>query len=104
MSGDSTVMVRGVPIALTVKTFEEAAETVKKLAKEPSQDELLALYSLYKQATVGDTNTSQPGILDFKGRSKWNAWNARKGMDKEAAKLEYIEVAKNVITKYGLSS
>nr|VZH98209.1 unnamed protein product [Spirometra erinaceieuropaei] len=93
MSGDSTVM-----------TFEEAAETVKKLAKEPSQDELLALYSLYKQATVGDTNTSQPGILDFKGRSKWNAWNARKGMDKEAAKLEYIEVAKNVITKYGLSS
>ncbi|VDM04938.1 unnamed protein product [Schistocephalus solidus] len=85
-------------------TFEEAAETVKKLAKEPSQNELLTLYSLYKQATVGDTNTSRPGMLDFKGRSKWDAWNTRKGMDKEAAKLEYIEVAKSAIAKYGLSS
>uniref|UniRef100_A0A915CY46 ACB domain-containing protein n=1 Tax=Ditylenchus dipsaci TaxID=166011 RepID=A0A915CY46_9BILA len=49
-------------------SFEEAAEQVKKLKKTPSNDELLELYALYKQATVGDNNTDKPGMLDMKGK------------------------------------
>lgn len=39
------------------KEFETAAEEVKQLSKSPSNDKLLELYGLYKQATVGDNTT-----------------------------------------------
>jgi hypothetical protein len=38
--------------------FEKAATEVKSLPQRPTNDELLLLYGLYKQATVGDNNTS----------------------------------------------
>lgn len=31
------------------------------------------------QANVGDCNTDKPGMLDFTGKAKWEAWNALKG-------------------------
>ena len=31
------------------------------------------IYALYKQATVGDINTERPGMLDFKGKAKWDS-------------------------------
>ena len=34
--------------------FAEAQERVKKLPERPSNDQLLDLYALYKQATTGD--------------------------------------------------
>lgn len=37
--------------------FNKAAEDVKNLNSTPSDNDLLELYSLYKQATVGDCNT-----------------------------------------------
>jgi diazepam-binding inhibitor (GABA receptor modulator, acyl-CoA-binding protein) len=37
--------------------FEAAAARVKNFKTRPTDDELLALYGLFKQATVGD-NTS----------------------------------------------
>lgn len=37
--------------------FNKAAEDVKNLTKKPSDQELLDLYGLFKQATVGDCNT-----------------------------------------------
>uniref|UniRef100_A0A914S4P1 ACB domain-containing protein n=1 Tax=Parascaris equorum TaxID=6256 RepID=A0A914S4P1_PAREQ len=43
----------------------------------PSNDELLELYGLYKQATVGDNISTKPW-LDLKGRAKWDAWESRK--------------------------
>ena len=39
--------------------FEAAAEAAKNLPKKPSNDTLLKIYGLYKQATVGDINTSK---------------------------------------------
>ena len=50
-----------------------------------ADDELLQLYSLFKQATVGDVNTDRPGMLDFKGKAKWDAWEKVKGKSKEDA-------------------
>ncbi len=40
--------------------FEKAADGAKSLPGKPSNDTLLNIYALYKQATVGDINTSNP--------------------------------------------
>jgi hypothetical protein len=37
------------------------------------------MYALFKQASVGDVNTERPGMLDFKGKAKWDAWSGKKG-------------------------
>ena len=37
--------------------FEKAAEEVKNLKSKPTDSELLQLYGLYKQGTVGNVNT-----------------------------------------------
>ncbi|KAK5862311.1 hypothetical protein PBY51_017721 [Eleginops maclovinus] len=82
--------------------FEKLAEDVKKVKTRPTDEELLELYGLYKQATVGDVNTERPGMLDFKGKAKWDAWNSRKEMSKDDAMSAYIALAKEVISKYGM--
>jgi len=55
-------------------------------------DTLLELYALYKQATSGDATGSRPGMMDIKGRAKYDAWAKRKGMTKDAAMEAYIAV------------
>ncbi|XP_030012871.1 acyl-CoA-binding domain-containing protein 7 [Sphaeramia orbicularis] len=82
--------------------FEKVAEDVKKVKTRPSDQELLDLYGLYKQAVVGDVNINRPGMADLKGKAKWDAWNSRKGMSKEDAMSAYITLAKEIIGKYGM--
>uniref|UniRef100_A0A8B9CH75 Acyl-CoA binding domain containing 7 n=1 Tax=Anser brachyrhynchus TaxID=132585 RepID=A0A8B9CH75_9AVES len=60
--------------------FDGAAEDVKKLKTRPTDEELKELYGFYKQATVGDINIECPGMLDLKGKAKWEAWNLKKGV------------------------
>ena len=55
-------------------------------------DVMLEMYALYKQATVGDATGSRPGMLDIKGRAKFDAWAAKKGTSKDAAMEAYIAV------------
>jgi diazepam-binding inhibitor (GABA receptor modulating acyl-CoA-binding protein) len=76
--------------ALTQASFSAAAERVKALPSKPSDDELLKLYGLFKQAVVGDCNTAQPGFFDLTGKAKWAAWNANKGMAQADAKAAYV--------------
>lgn len=59
--------------------FQKAAEDVKNLTSRPSDQELLQLYGLFKQGTVGDCNQPKPGMLNLKERAKHEAWNTRKG-------------------------
>ncbi|XP_053454562.1 acyl-CoA-binding protein-like [Nycticebus coucang] len=65
--------------------FDKATEEVKHLKTKPANDEMLFIYSHYKQATVGDVNTEWPGMFNFKGKAKWDAWNELKGTTKEDA-------------------
>lgn len=58
--------------------FDEAVIKVKELKQRPTDDELLELYGLYKQAIMGDNVSSKPWI-DFKARAKWESWQKRKG-------------------------
>lgn len=70
--------------------FEAAKERVLQLSEKPSNDKLLELYSLNKQATIGDINIDKPAMFDFVAQAKYNAWEAKKGMSKEAAMEAYI--------------
>jgi diazepam-binding inhibitor (GABA receptor modulator, acyl-CoA-binding protein) len=54
-------------------------------------DVLLDLYALYKQATSGDVSGSRPGMMDLRGRAKYDAWAKLKGTSKDAAMSAYIE-------------
>jgi len=82
-------------------SFDQAAADVKNLKASPSNDELLQLYALFKQGSVGDCNTSRPGMLDLKGKAKWDAWNGLKGKSSEDAKNEYVALVDQLKAKYG---
>lgn len=55
-----------------------------------SNDVMLSLYALFKQATAGDVTGARPGMLDLRGRAKYDAWAARKGTSRDDAKTAYI--------------
>ena len=44
----------------------------------------------HEQGTVGDATGSRPGMMDFKGRAKFDAWTGRKGMTKDKAMEAYV--------------
>jgi len=84
--------------------FNAAADEIKKLVNKPTDAELLELYALFKQASVGDVNTARPGMLDFKGKAKWDAWDAKKGTSSDAAKEAYVALVAEMKTKYGVQN
>lgn len=71
------------------QTFEEAVLMSRSLPPQPPTV-LLKLYGLYKQATEGDASGNRPGMLDPRGRAKYDAWAANKGMTREAARSTYV--------------
>jgi acyl-CoA-binding protein len=73
--------------------FEKAVADSKTLNEKPSNEILLQLYSLYKQATSGDVDTEPPANpFDFVNKAKHDAWSALKGIPRETAMQEYIEL------------
>lgn len=78
------------------RQFEAAQDEIKSLSERPDNDTLLELYSFYKQATDGDVSGSKPGAFDFKARAKYDAWEARKGMSKQAAMQAYIKLVNHL--------
>ncbi|MBN8687857.1 MAG: acyl-CoA-binding protein [Chitinophagales bacterium] len=73
--------------------FEKAIADSKTLSEKPSNETLLQLYSLYKQASEGDINTEPPANpFDFVAKAKYEAWAALKGKPAETAMTEYIEL------------
>jgi diazepam-binding inhibitor (GABA receptor modulator, acyl-CoA-binding protein) len=82
--------------------FQSAQGRVKSLKKRPANEELLELYALFKQGTAGDAEGKRPGLLDIKGRAKYDAWASHKGLDSEAAREKYVSLVKSLEDKYGL--
>jgi diazepam-binding inhibitor (GABA receptor modulating acyl-CoA-binding protein) len=77
--------------------FEDAQKRVKTLPTAPGNDTLLELYALYKQATSGDVDGKRPGMMDFKGRAKFDAWAGRKGMTKDVAMTAYVALVDKLV-------
>ncbi|XP_057521188.1 acyl-CoA-binding domain-containing protein 1-like [Amaranthus tricolor] len=81
--------------------FDLYAEKVKSLPTATNED-LLILYGLFKQATVGNVNTDRPGLFDPKGKAKWDAWKGNEGKSQDDAMSDYITKAKQLLEAAGL--
>lgn len=77
--------------------FLEASEKVKGLHEKPTDNEMLQLYALFKQATVGDVNIEQPSFWNMVARAKWNAWNELKSTTSENAKKQYVALVSKLL-------
>ena len=76
--------------------FEAAKEHVVELPAKPSQEKMLELYALNKQATIGDINAEKPKMFDFVAAAKYNAWNTKQGMTKAEAMQKYIDLVEEL--------
>lgn len=81
--------------------FQAAAARTKEFTKRPTNEELLQLYALYKQATEGDATGDRPGGFDFKAIAKFDAWEELKGKSKDDAMSDYISFVEKLYTQYG---
>ncbi|MBM3921669.1 MAG: acyl-CoA-binding protein [Sphingomonadales bacterium] len=73
--------------------FEEAVAKSKLLTNRPSNEILLQLYSLFKQATEGDNQQDPPSNpFDFVAKAKHDAWSQLKGKAAEDCMQEYISL------------
>lgn len=86
-------------MALT-EDFQAAVDQSKQLTKRPSNEELLELYALFKQATDGDVTGDRPGGFDFKAIAKFDAWTEKKGVAKDAAMQAYIQLVGKLKQQY----
>ncbi|MEQ1586773.1 MAG: acyl-CoA-binding protein [Cyclobacteriaceae bacterium] len=83
-----------------VDDFNIAVAKSKELTKRPSNEELLDLYALFKQATEGDVSGDRPGGFDFKAIAKYDAWASRNGATKEQAMQDYIGLVTKLHQNY----
>ena len=73
--------------------FIESVANSKKLSEKPDNGILLQLYSLYKQATEGNASDDyEGGSFDFVAKYKHQAWVKLKGITKEVAMQQYIDL------------
>ena len=75
-------------------SFQQAVDRANSFRgkKELTNDQLLQLYAHFKQGSVGQNTTPKPGILDFKGKAKWEAWTALGHMPQMAAQSRYVQL------------
>jgi acyl-CoA-binding protein len=72
--------------------FTQALADSKTLSERPDNMTLLKMYALYKQGSNGDATGERPGMTDFVGRAKFDAWAELKGTTKENAMQEYVDL------------
>ncbi|MBU3743930.1 MAG: acyl-CoA-binding protein [Sediminibacterium sp.] len=74
--------------------FEAAVANSKTLSEKPDNETLLALYSLYKQATEGDCKPEQApsNPFDFVAKFKFEAWSKLTGTSATDAMQQYIQL------------
>jgi len=82
--------------------FINASNVVKTLLGTPTNDEMGKLYGLYKQATVGDNNTTKPSMFDFKANKKYSHWSDYKGYSTYDAEVAYITLVNELVQNYKL--
>jgi diazepam-binding inhibitor (GABA receptor modulating acyl-CoA-binding protein) len=87
-------------LPMKASNLEDAFALTKKFTSKPGNEELLKLYSFYKQATEGDNNEERPGGFDFVAAAKYNAWANLKGMSKEDAIQAYVDLVNALSEKH----
>lgn len=77
--------------------FAQAQVDVKTLTERPSNDDMLAMYANFKQASVGDCSGKRPGMMDMIGRAKYDAWAKLSGTSSDDAMQAYIKKVKELL-------
>ena len=85
---------------MLIDDFNSAVAKSKELTKRPSNEELLGLYALFKQASEGDVNEERPGGFDFKAIAKHDAWVSKKGNTKDQAMESYVALMNSFYAQY----
>ncbi|KFY19347.1 hypothetical protein V491_04487 [Pseudogymnoascus sp. VKM F-3775] len=84
--------------------FEQAVVDSKKLVKKPTNDHLLEMYGLFKQATQDPPieQSEAPGTFDLKGKAKKRAWQkvVDEGVTPEQAQEQYIALIEQLKVIY----
>lgn len=70
--------------------FDSAVARSKTLTERPSNEVLLKIYGLFKQATEGDNTKERPTGFDFKAIAKYDAWLGQKGRSSEDCMKDYV--------------
>ena len=81
------------------ESFQQAQVDVKTLTTKPSNDDLLSLYSLYKQGSKGYVDGKRPGRLDMVNRAKYDAWAKLEGTGQDSAKQSYVDLVSRLLGK-----
>lgn len=76
--------------------FQAAAEKARSMPSNLSTDTKKQIYSLFKQASVGDCKGDRPGMFDMTGRAKYDSWKALEGMSQDEAKQKYIALIESL--------
>jgi acyl-CoA-binding protein len=76
--------------------FEQALADSKLLPAKPDNNTLLQMYALFKQGSTGDATGDRPGMMDFVGRAKFDAWAALKGKSQDEAQQSYIDLVESL--------
>ena len=79
--------------------FQAAVARINRMTEKQPDDVLLKLYGHYKVATTGKNTTSRPGMLDAKGRKKWEAWKEVENLTVEQAKAYYVQIVLDIVKK-----
>lgn len=81
--------------------FEQAVVESKQLSSKPDNNTLLQIYALFKQGSTGDVQGDRPGMMDFVGRAKYDAWAALKGKGQADAQQAYIDLIASLKASQG---
>ena len=75
--------------------FDRTTKKAWELPTRPSNEQLLEMYALFKQATEGDCEGKARGGL--KERAKWKAWNRVSGTTEVDAMQRYCELVDSLM-------
>lgn len=84
-----------------MSAFEQAQKDVNTLSRKPDNADLLDLYALFKQASVGNVQGERPGMLNIAGRLKYDAWEKVKGMSRADAEAAYVKKVQDLLRADG---
>ncbi len=76
--------------------FNLALAESKNLPERPDNMTLLKIYALFKQGSSGDATGDRPGMTDFVGRAKFDAWANLKGTSQEDAMQQYVDLIESL--------
>ena len=79
--------------------YEAAKKRVMELPERPSNEKMLEIYSLAKQAEIGDINIDKTAMFDFVAAAKYNSWSKKKGIAKEVAMQQYVDFIESLFQK-----